>query len=152
MRATMGLPFLLSSGMWVQFVPPQLDAPRRARVREIQEQGDGSYIVFFEGIDNIDLAEKLSGCFCLVHADEIEQELMRYNEESLVDFAVYDHGDDLLGQVVELEVLPGQSRLCVRKPDGADILIPWVEEMVVGIDPDEKRIDVELPSGFLDLF
>ncbi len=151
MRATMGLPFLLSCGMRVQFVPPQLDAPRRARVSEIQEQSDGSYLVFFEGIDSIDLAEKLSGCFCLVHTDEIEQELVRYNEETLVDFAVYDH-DDLLGQVVELEVLPGQSRLCVRKPDGTDLLIPWVEEMIIAIDPDEKRIDVELPAGFLDLF
>ncbi|RKI94931.1 16S rRNA processing protein RimM [bacterium D16-34] len=151
-RATMGLPFLLSEDMIVHFVPPELDAPRQARVCDVQELGDGSYFVMFEGIDSIDVAERLSGCFCLVRVDDIEQELIRYDEESLSGYSVYDHNGVLLGSVVELEALPAQSRLHVKRPDESVILIPWVEEYVVDINPDKSRIDVQLPAGFLDLF
>ncbi len=151
-RATMGLPFLLSCGMTVHFVPPVLDAPRQARVLDIQDINDGSYLVMFEGVDSIDLAEKLSGCKCLVPSKEIEQELIRYNDESLKGFVVYDQHDAFLGEVVELEALVGQSRLHVLTPQDSIVLIPWVEELIVAIDPDERRIDVDLPGGFLDLF
>ena len=53
-----GLPFLLSEGVLVHFVPPQLDIPRNAVVEDIQEGAGGDYIVRFELAEHQDDAQE----------------------------------------------------------------------------------------------
>lgn len=54
--------------------------------------------------------------------------------------------------VSRIEEMPGQMMLEVAAT-GQDrtILIPLVDEFVVGVDEDERVIDVAVPSGLLDL-
>ena len=36
-------------------------------------------------------------------------------------------------------------------PEGGEALIPLVDEFIVDVDEDDRRIDVSLPAGLLDL-
>ncbi len=49
-------------------------------------------------------------------------------------------------------VLPvGDRNLLVADRDGKEILIPFMEPMILGVDPAKKEIRVDLPDGLLEL-
>lgn len=151
-RSAPGLPFLLREGLEVAFVPPQIDAPRRARVASVQDAGRGSYLVLFEGVDSIDVAERLAGCSCLVRRSDVPEAALAGEAEGLEGFEVHDASSGFVGEVAEVVENPGQTLLSVRRGDGArDVLVPLVEAFVVGIDEDARRLDMDLPEGLLDL-
>lgn len=151
-RCAPGLPFLLEEGMEVAFVPPQHDAPRRARVQSVQDLGKGSYLVAFDGVDSIDVAELLVGCSCLVRRADLPEDALAAEADTLVGFEVHDARAGLVGAVESVVENPGQFLLAVARADGgASVLVPLVDAFVVDLDEDARRIDVDLPDGLLDL-
>lgn len=153
MQGTPGLPFLLQEGREVAFVPPVLDAPRRARVAAVRPEGARTYLVRFAGVDDIAAASLLVGCHCLVRrADLAEEELLALSGADAWDgWEVHDRREGLVGTVAGVEESPGQHLLAVDRPDGARTLIPLVDEFVVFVDEDALRIQMDLPDGLLDL-
>lgn len=153
-RPAPGLPFLLSEGLEVAFVPPQIDAPRRARVASVTVEGRDFHLVMFEGIDSIDVAERLAGCSCLVRRADLPEGVLALASEAggLAGFEVHDQQTGLVGLVEEVVENPGQCLLSVKPAAGGQsVLIPLVDAFVVGLDEDARRIDVALPAGLLDL-
>ena len=56
------------------------------------------------------------------------------------------------GRFCVCEDNPGQSLLVVDRADGqSPLLIPLVDEFLVGIDEERERIDVDAPAGLLSL-
>lgn len=158
------LPFLLTEGLEVAFVPPALDAPRRARVASVQMSGEKAAMVFFDTVTSIDVAERLAGCHCLVRRADLPADAFLATELVWQDWDVYDATAGFLGTVSGISELPGQSLLevaDVRKSamntgdassdDDGIILIPLVDEFVVSVEEDKQRIQVDIPSGLLDL-
>lgn len=171
-RCAAGLPFLLSEGIEVAFVPPVLDAPRRGRVTAVRPLGEGEAAVTFDSVGSIDVAEQLVGCCCLVRRDELSAEDRRALEEAELDlagFQVWDAKAGFIGTVLCVVDNPAQSLLSVSRAaapdapseaaaaaDGAhhvspEVLIPFVDELVTCIDVEAGRIDVNVPHGLLDL-
>ena len=150
-RSAPGLPFLLREGLEVAFVPPQLDAPRRARVASVREQAKGTFLVTFEGVDSIEVAERLAGCCCLVRRADLPQDALAPSSTGLEGFEVRDARAGHVGFVAGVEEGPGQTLLCVERPDGRTSLVPLVDALVADIDEDARRIDVDVPDGLLDL-
>ncbi len=65
----------------------------------------------------------------------------------------YRHHEEFHKKMVESVVEnPGQFLLSVAPADGGRrVLVPLVDALVVGLDEDARRIDVDLPDGLLDL-
>ncbi len=151
-RSAPGLPFLLSEGLEVAFVPPQHDAPRRARVESVQPEGKGGCVVHFSGVDSIHVAELLAGCTCLVRREDLPEDALVAGSDELAGFEVRDELAGLVGTVVDMVESPGQLLLSVDRGDGKDAaLIPLVDAFVQEIDEDKQVISVALPEGLLDL-
>lgn len=151
-RCAPGLPFLLEEGMEVAFVPPQHDAPRRARVRSVQDAGRGTYLITFEGVDSIDVSELLVGCSCLVRRADLSEEAFATEADTFVGFEVYDADAGLVGVVESVLENPGQLLLSVERPGETEsVLVPLVDAFVVDVDEDARRIDMDLPHGLLEL-
>ena len=72
-QSAAGLPFLLSEGLEVAFVPPVSDAPRRARVTTVSAIDDRTAVVAFDAVEGIDAAEALVGCHCLVRRADLPE-------------------------------------------------------------------------------
>ena len=169
-RCAPGLPFLLSEGAEVAFVPPVLDMPRRARVEEVRPLDGASAVVRFSGIDDADTAGALVGCHCLRRRAELP-ELARAAAAARADEAegweVRDVRAGRVGTLLRVEERPAQDLLVVRRDAAAgatgaavadaaagaspEVLIPLVDEIVLHVDDEARTIEVDLPAGLLDL-
>lgn len=165
-QSAASLPFLLSEGQEVAFVPPVLDAPRRAHVTSAVPLDDHSFAVTFDVVEDIDVAEVLVGCHCLVRRAELPAGALDVRPDAWEGWHVFDASAGFVGEVLGMMELPGQTLLEVApgaEPAAAEesgaasetsertILIPLVDEFIVSVDEDECRIDVDVPSGLLEL-
>ncbi len=166
-KATTGLPFLLSVGNEVAFVPPVLDMPRRGIVQQIDLLDDDTALVYFDCIDNRNDASALVGSHCLVQLDDKQRETISQMPASWAGWVVLDDEFGELGSIHDVIENPGQVLLEVeRSPHiaakqlfGADradlpsdfLLIPLVDEFILDVDPETQRVYTHIPAGLLSL-
>lgn len=151
-KSAASLPFLLSVGNEVAFVPPVIDMPRRAVVEEVSLIDDNSALVYFDCIDNKNDAALLVGCHCLVQLSEDQRAAAANAPQSWAGWIVIDKKFDRLGEVLDIFENPGQTLLEVERDDEArSLLIPVVDEFVLDVDPDNRIIRTDIPAGLLDL-
>ena len=146
-----GLPFLLEEGLFVAFVPPQIDAPRQGTVVDVHEEAKG-FVVCFDSVTDAGAAEALAGCYCLVRREDLPDDVVELAEGGIEGFSVVDSSAGVIGTASSINEMPGQNLLEVSRPDGRDpVLIPLVDEFIDGIDEAERTIFVTIPAGLLDL-
>lgn len=152
-RSAAGLPLLLFEGMEIALVPPVLDAPRNVTVESLQMRNDEEAVVFFKEVKDANVADMLVGCHCLVRREEVADELAELEGDlpSWEGWQVYDASAGFVGEISEIEDRPLQPLLVVSRENASDALIPLVEEFVLSVDEDAKRIDMKLPAGLLDM-
>ncbi len=149
-RSVAGLPFLLSSGLHVYFVPPQLDVPREGTVVEVKEEPKGT-VVFFDSITSGDDAEALVGCYCLALREDLPDDILELAQDGIEGFLVVDSNLGSIGTALSINEMPGQNLLEVAREDASSVLIPIVDEFIDDIDEDAQTIFVSIPAGLLDL-
>lgn len=110
--------------------------------------GDQS-IVKLEGIDTPVQAARFTGMQLLVPARRGKRKT-RANDLDVTGFMLVDATLGELGRVEEVEELP-QQLLLRTTYEGRELLIPAVEEFIIGINEEEQRIDLELPEGLIEL-
>jgi 16S rRNA processing protein RimM len=121
----------------------------------------GRIVLRLEGIDSIEEAEALAGLDVLIPAEErIELEDDAAYVSDLVGCAVFD-GRTAIGVVtaVDFPATPDGTRrlsdaaplLNVRTDAGDEILIPYVQSFLVALNVEQKRIEMTLPAGLVDL-
>ncbi|MDA0686777.1 MAG: hypothetical protein O3C22_08115 [Bacteroidetes bacterium] len=55
-----------------------------------------------------------------------------------------------IGIIESVEEYPGGPMLTIQQ-DGNSLLIPWVEEWVLGFDPENRILTIDLPDGLLNI-
>jgi 16S rRNA processing protein RimM len=121
----------------------------------------GRVVLGFEGIDSIEKAEELAGLDVLIPAsDRVELEDDAEYISDLIGCMVYDSGV-AVGTVTDVEfpTTPDGTRrldeaaplLSVLTDDGDEVLIPYVQSFLVALLPEQKRIDMVLPVGLVDV-
>ena len=124
-------------------------------------RNQGRIVLHLAGIDSIEQAETLTHLEVIV-PDEARVELPEDEEyiDDLIDCQVFD-GPTLVGTVTEVAfptTADGARRLAhaaplltVTTPDGNEILIPYVQSFLIALSTANKRIDMQLPAGLLEL-
>lgn len=105
-----------------------------------------------DGINDCNSAEALKKLKIWVPSSEVEVDEDEYLWQDLIGCVVVRHGsEDLLGEVTALEEYGAQDNLLIQTLDDADVqgewLIPFIEEIIVGVDLDEGIVVVDLPDG-----
>jgi 16S rRNA processing protein RimM len=111
----------------------------------------GRLIVKLRGIDSISEVEKLVGAELAISEKDLPQ-----NEEGtfytfhLKGCEVVAKDGETLGTITDVFDGGGTH---ILKVDGAggEILIPFVQSYLIGMDLEQKRIQVDLPDGLRDL-
>ncbi len=153
-RPVRGLPFLLSEGLRVHFVPPTIDGPREAKVKEATHAGGHDWLVAFSGVKNLDTAEKLVGSHVIVERADLPEGFEQgasHATERIVGFEVEDETKGYVGEIVEVREMPTQYLIVVETEEGEQVLIPFVEDFIVDIDEAEGVIYMDLPAGLVDM-
>ena len=139
-----GLPPLLSVGMTVAIVPPELKQSRWHEVTSVSTSNAGQ-LVGLSGVTDITTAETLVGKLVLARVEDLPEDYEMQDLDALigkrVEYEVY--GD--LGTIVDIMVGSAQDVWVVDGPFG-EVLIPAVDEFVLGYDA-EGTIVVRVPNG-----
>lgn len=149
--STAGPSLMLRENLEVAFAPPVIDAPRRGRITALRPLSETSASLHFDTVLTADLARLLVGCHLLVRASDFEAMRQAKNVLSVEGFSVFDEAEGDVGVVVRVVEHPGQLLLELARPDGGSALVPFVDEIIVGIDEAVRRIDIRAPRGLFEL-
>lgn len=109
------------------------------------------YLLGFEGIPDRTAAESLRNTRLLLAEDDETEDDDAWREEDLLGLTVVTTDGTVVGEVSALHTRDVQDLLEVRRPDGGEVLIPFVEELVPEVDEDAGRVVVDPPAGLLEL-
>jgi len=108
--------------------------------------------LWLQGIESREAAEKLSGQQIYLPQDQLED--LAANEFylfELLNLHVFTRENQEIGVVVHVEE-GGLYDFChVETESGKIVMIPTLKQFMPVIDPQNQRILVDLPEGFLDL-
>ena len=108
------------------------------------------WLLRFRDVDDRTTAERWRERFLLARTNELpppaEDELYQHE---LVGMMVEHVNGEALGTVSGLYELPQGLLLEVARPDGGSALVPWRDEIVLGVDVEERRLVVDPPEGLL---
>ncbi|MFJ9418305.1 MULTISPECIES: ribosome maturation factor RimM [unclassified Streptomyces] len=112
----------------------------------------GRLLLRFEGVGDRTAAEALRNTLLIAEVDpeEVPEDPEEFYDHQLIDLDVVTLDGTAVGRIAEVSHLPYQDLLVVRKPDGGEVLIPFVAEIVPEIDLEEQRAVIDPPPGLLD--
>lgn len=110
---------------------------------------DNRLVLKFRGVDTMSDAGRLTGCEVRVPLGErVPLEAGEYYESELIGCEVIEReGGASLGRVTAFEDAGGSGVLEVE----GGLLIPFVRGICVAIEPQARRIVVDLPAGLKEL-
>lgn len=126
-------------------------------VEHLREHPRVGAVVKFEDIDDPEAAAFLVNAPAFAPPGHKPEELDDEEEddgldpEELIGMHVLDEEHGALGEVVGTEGTEDNPVMVVRDQDH-DILIPMVEEMIIGIDLDTGHLVVRTPPGLVALY
>ncbi|MFE6224406.1 MULTISPECIES: ribosome maturation factor RimM [unclassified Streptomyces] len=112
----------------------------------------GRLLLRFEGVHDRNAAEALRNTLLIAEVDpaELPEEEDEYYDHQLVDLDVVLADGTEVGVITEISHLPSQDLLIVERPDGTELMIPFVEQIVTEIDLENQRAVIAPPPGLID--
>lgn len=109
-------------------------------------------LVRFTGVGDRNAAEGLRGIRLLaeVDPDERPDDPEEFYDRQLVGMEAVTTDGEPVGEVADVVHLPGQDLLSVRAPDGHEILVPFVTQIVPEVDLGSGRVVLDPPDGLLE--
>lgn len=121
------------------------------KIKNVKYQKN-NIILKLEGIDSIEDAEKLKNKVLSTSREQLgELEDGAYYIADLIGISVYDDSNNLIGKISDV-LQTGSNDVYVVKREGAkDLLLPVIDDVVLNIDIEGKRIDVHVMEGLEEL-
>ncbi|MFJ5710884.1 ribosome maturation factor RimM [Streptomyces sp. NPDC093105] len=112
----------------------------------------GRLLLRFEGVRDRNAAEALRNTLLIAEVDpaELPEEEDEYYDHQLVDLDVVLADGTEVGVITEISHLPSQDLFIVERPDGTELMIPFVEQIVTEIDLENQRAVIDPPPGLID--
>ncbi|GAA3892828.1 ribosome maturation factor RimM [Streptomyces sp. NPDC003631] len=112
----------------------------------------GRLLLRFDGVQDRTGAEALRNTLLIaeIDPDELPEGEDEYYDHQLMDLDVVTVDGTEVGRITEISHLPHQDLFVVERPDGTEVLIPFVEEIVTEIDLEEQRAVIDPPPGLID--
>lgn len=111
-------------------------------------------LLHFKGKDNINDVEKFKGFDLKVAGTEREADELDENEfyyDDIIGLEVYTTDEIYLGKVREITSLPSNDVWAIQRSNkGKDILIPYIEDIVLEIDLAGNRVVIEPMDGLIE--
>ncbi|MEU9358193.1 ribosome maturation factor RimM [Streptomyces sp. NPDC048301] len=112
----------------------------------------GRLLLRFEGVRDRTAAEALRNTLLIAEVDpaELPDDPEEFYDHQLIDLDVVLADGTEIGRITEISHLPSQDLFIVERPDGSEVMIPFVEEIVTEIDLEEQRAVITPPPGLID--
>ncbi|MFT2018995.1 ribosome maturation factor RimM [Streptomyces sp. 796.1] len=112
----------------------------------------GRLLLRFVGVSDRTGAEALRNVLLIAEVDpeEVPDDPEEFYDHQLIDLDVVTVDGTPVGRIAEISHLPYQDLFIVRRPDGSEVMVPFVSEIVPEIDLTEQRAVIDPPPGLLD--
>jgi 16S rRNA processing protein RimM len=113
----------------------------------------GRLLVQFDGVADRNEAETLRGLRLQVEVEDEDapDDPDEYFDHQLLGLRVVSIDGSEVGEISSVRHGPGQDMLAVTTAGGAEVLIPFVVQIVPEVDVAAGRVVVDPPPGLLDL-
>jgi 16S rRNA processing protein RimM len=115
------------------------------------QMNSNSAILKLEGINTEGEAGKLTGVSLFLDVSFKQKNFSSNVFEELQGYSVKDKNLGILGIITEIKEFP-QQYIATMLYNGKEVLFPLNEEVIIGIDKNARILDVDLPSGLLDVY
>ncbi len=109
------------------------------------------FLIKFEGVDNKEEARLLVNALLQVEEKDVHPlpEGVYYHFQ-LIGLQVFDRERGLLGEISDILETGANDVYVVQSPRYGEVLLPSTEEVVLDIDLDKGRVDVDLLPGLIE--
>jgi 16S rRNA processing protein RimM len=105
----------------------------------------------FEEIETRNEAETLRGAKLFIETEELDEDDDEgWYEHELVGLEARV-GSEVVGKIAALTTLPVQDLLTVKTPEGKEILVPFVEQIVPEVNVADGYVLITPPPGLFDV-
>ncbi len=115
----------------------------------IDTKGPDQYILTLELLDTVEEAATLIGLDMYLYEDDVVL-TENFDITQLQGLNVIDQGKGEVGPIKRIEEVSGNYLLVIDKEDD-EVLIPFNEDFIVEILPEENYILLDLPDGLIEL-
>jgi len=141
----LSLSSLLGVEIWI--VPPPSSA-RCGRIESVRPGPKGP-LVKLSGFDDLDASRAIAGCELLARVSDLPSGWEEpVGDDDLVGRTVCDQDRGALGTIVEV-ILTGANDVWVVQGPFGEILIPVIDDVVLGVEPGTDTITVCLLDGLM---
>ncbi len=105
-------------------------------IESLQPKGRSRAVVHLSDVRTLEDSEEMVGRWLCV-----EGEYSGTEEEDFTGWSVYDK-DRFVGVADGMQEFPGHVCICI-----GDVLLPLHEDLVIGCDPDARKLVMDLPEG-----
>jgi 16S rRNA processing protein RimM len=112
----------------------------------------GRLLLRFAGVRDRTGAESLRNTLLIAEVDpeELPEDPDEFYDHQLMDLDVVLADGTEIGRITEITHLPSQDLFIVERPDGSEVMIPFVEEIVTEIDLEQQKAVIDPPPGLID--
>jgi len=126
-------------------------------VESIQDKATDQALIKLSGMETRVFAEEVAGEIIYVERKKGKKSLPNIDSESeftdITGYKLYDSGGNYIGTVNS--IYPYPNNLCIgilrTNGDASEVLIPLHDDFIIGFDPDNQKIILNLPKGILEL-
>ncbi|MGH2571120.1 MAG: ribosome maturation factor RimM [bacterium] len=127
--------------------PNGAEAP--LRIEDARPKGQG-WILRIDGVEDREGAEELRGAAIVAPREDLpEAQPGEWWIDDLVGLEVVSDDGEAIGRLVDVWTLPANDVYVVRSADG-EVLLPAIEDVIVGVDLEKKTMTVHLLPGLID--
>ena len=119
-------------------------------VEGITMKNDKELYVKLEGVDNKEVARKLTPKEVWLAAEDFHKYAAKSAPISMLGFDLID-GENNLGEIIEVIEQPHQI-LCTILYKGKEALIPVHEGNLLKMDSKNRKLFIEIPEGLLEIY
>ncbi|MCO5231881.1 MAG: ribosome maturation factor RimM [Chitinophagales bacterium] len=118
-------------------------------ISSIEDIADDMALLQLEEITSKEEITPLIKCPILAREEDLEGEVEEW--ESLVGYFISDKNIGEIGEIFDVIEMPHQEIAQVKYQD-REVLIPIHEDLIIEIDEEKKKIYMDLPEGFFEVF
>jgi 16S rRNA processing protein RimM len=115
----------------------------------LQVKSAKTAFVNFEWVDSEKYAQRIIGTNVYLFTSEIVDEPEEAGLSELEGFTLFDKNTGEIGVIARVEDFSGNTVLTIGKKNN-EILIPFNEDFLVSIDPENKILTLDLPEGLIE--
>lgn len=121
-------------------------------IKTLRTKGKGSILITIEGVENECDASLICGnsMFALKHDCPIDTNEDGFYATDLIGFKIQED-NEIIGEIIDIEDSTENALFIVKRPNENILYIPIVDEFIIRISTETSIIEMDLPSGIIEL-